>query len=60
MAKVRVEYTVKAVQHIDWPDSETDCFDYDNLLCNLDPDKCYTLDVDDITDVRVDGKNHDF
>lgn|GEM_PF-3770335 len=59
MPKVKVKYTVKATQIIDWPEDEMSNFDYDNLECNLEPEES-TLTVGDIVDVQVDGKPYDF
>lgn len=61
MAKVRVEYTIKAIQYIDWPDNEMDNFNEDNLFCNLEPDNETTsLEVVEIIDVEVNEESHYF
>lgn len=61
MAKVKVVYTVQAVQTLDWPDDEMDDFDYHNLECNLEPNDFGTeLTVDEITDVTVNGEVYEF
>lgn len=61
MAQVKVQYTVKATQYIDWPEDEMDDFNYDNLECNLEPsDRSTMLEVDEITVVEVDKKPYEF
>ena len=61
MPKVRVKYTVEVTEYIDWAEDEMKDFDYDTLLCNLDPEKDSSLKVvEEITDVEVDDEPHEF
>lgn len=60
MAKIRVEYMVKIVQYIDWPDTEMGDFNHENLECNLEPERADTMDPYDITGVQVNGEPHEF
>jgi len=60
MAKLRVVYTVQHVEYIEWPDDEMDALDYDNLMCNLDPNEAKFKDVDDIVDIKKDGEEFYF
>ncbi len=52
MAKIRVEYDVKLVEFIDWPDEEMDNFNYENLHCNLDMNKSSECEIGDITSIE--------
>ena len=59
MAKLRVEYEVKLVEFIDWPDDEMDDLNYENLHCNLDMNKSVECEYGDIVYMENDeGEFH--
>ena len=59
--KIRVEFTIKAVQYLDWRKDEMDEFNYDNLESNLDADADSTLkEICDIISVEVNDEPVDF
>jgi transposase len=60
MARIEVEYTVKMKQVIDWPDDELDNFCYESLECNLDIEDSSMLEIEDITEIKKNGLEHDF
>ncbi|WP_415912481.1 hypothetical protein [Neptuniibacter sp. QD37_11] len=61
MAKVTVEYLTRKKQVIDWPDDEMEDFNYENLQCNLDPDKAVDTGAEfEICELKVNGKDHYF
>ena len=60
MAKLRVEYEVKLVQFIDWPDDELADLNYENLHANLDMNKSTECEYEDITHIEKDDKEFNF
>jgi hypothetical protein len=60
MARIEVEYTVKMKQVIDWPDDELDHFGYESLECNLDIEDSTMLQIEDIIEIKKNGKDHNF
>ena len=61
MAKLKVTYTALVEEVIDWPDDEIDDLNYENLLCNLDPEASVsTIVVDEVHKVLKDGEYFEF
>ena len=60
MAKLRVEYEVKLVQFIDWPDDELNDLNYENLHCNLDMNKSQECEYGDITHIEKNDEEFNF
>ena len=56
MAKIKVTYTMVVSQYIHWPDDEMDDLNYDNLHNNLDVDRAFEQEYDDIIDIKKDGE----
>lgn len=53
MAKVLVQYVTVHEQTIDWPESEMDNLNYENLMCNLDINRSAS-EIEEISGVFVD------
>ena len=60
MAKLRVEYEVKLVQFIDWPDDELKDLNYENLHSNMDMNKSSECEYGDISHIEKDDEEFYF
>ncbi len=60
MAELRVEYTVKLVEFIDWPDDELNNLNYENLKCNLNINNSSECEYEDITHIEKDDEEFIF
>lgn len=60
MARVKVQFTATITQIINWPDDEIEHLNYDNVMANFDSTSAHSVEVDEISDITVDGKEFYF